>query len=71
MWDTIRTSWKTTLCGALALACEASALLEVLPDTWKGAMQGVCMTLVALGVIASKDGNVSHSPEPAEAKKAA
>ncbi len=65
----LMTSWKTTVLGGLAIVCTTSALLDVLPERWRGAAQGVCMILVSLGLIAAKDGNVSHSPSPEQAKK--
>lgn len=58
------TSWKTSAMGALALLCAGSELTGLMPEKWSGVMNGVCMILVSLGVIAAKDANVSHSPKP-------
>jgi len=64
MWQSIKTSWWPAVCGLLALICEGSAMAGLLPEDYQGAMRGVCMVLVSLGLIGAKQANKTNAPEP-------
>ena len=61
-------SWKTAAIGALAVICGGSHLAGLIPDQYVAVVDGVCTVLVGLGLIAAKDGDVSHSTVSGEAK---
>lgn len=61
-------SWKTTLCGILTLIC-AGSTLTVLPEKYQAIGHATCTILLAFGVIASKDANVTNAAIPVEAQK--
>lgn len=64
MWQklfSLAGSWKTSLLGALALMCSGTELIGLLPEQYKGTMTGVCMILVSMGVIVSKDFNKTNA----------
>lgn len=66
---TLFASWKTTVCGLLTLICAGTALTEALPLQYGQYVHPVCTILLALGLIAAKDANVSNAPNPDTAKK--
>ena len=64
LWDCLAQNWKTTLAGLLTAMCETAVLTEFIPPEYHKKAQAICFLLVASGLIAAKDGNVSHSPTP-------
>lgn len=64
MWQklfSLAGSWKTSLLGAMALACSGTELIGLLPEQYKGTLTGVCMILVSAGVLVSKDFNKTNA----------
>lgn len=61
-------SWKTTVIGLLTFVCEGTTL-TVLPDKYMQIGHSICIILLACGVIAAKDGNVSNAIHQTEAHK--
>lgn len=55
MW----TSWKTTLCGGIALLCGANELIDALPPKAAVILRGVCGVAIGLGLIAARDNQVT------------
>lgn len=54
-------SWKTTMLGVLALLCSGTEMIGLLPENYKGALTGVCMVLVSMGIIVAKDFNKTNA----------
>lgn len=55
-------SWRTSVTGTLAVVCAGTDYAELLPEKYRSLLHLTCGVLVAFGLIAAKDKNVSHSP---------
>lgn len=67
--NTILTSWKTTLAGALVLLCGGTEYFQLLGPKYSNELHAICGLAIAFGLIAAKDGNVSNAPAPTQAAK--
>jgi len=48
-------NWKTSIPGALSIACGSAEYFEVLPPNYKQSAIAFCALMVGLGLIAAKD----------------
>lgn len=73
MWDKVKlffaTNWKTSVPALLAAVCASDEYFQLLPEAWGMKATATCTFLLAIGLIAAKDANVSNAPKPAEAQK--
>lgn len=64
-----KTNWKTSVPAVLALMCASDEYFQMLPDAWRMKATATCTFLLAIGLIAAKDANVSNAPNATDAHK--
>ena len=67
-WKTNVNGWLLAACGGEA-AADAFNIVHMLPPEWKVKLQAVCFLLMAFGLFAAKDNNVTNSIVPDVPKK--
>lgn len=61
MLKSILTNWTTSLPAMLIGLCGATEFFEMLPPSYSKYLLAFCAFLTALGLLAAKSANVSHS----------